>query len=125
MCIIALSQTESFFDNDYRQFIMQNNFTAITDNQWTIIQSLMDWTPPLSVAQNVLTYVQFGIPSFMFLHVVAGGLIFLQTEIFMWLELQHISGFFGGISRCIRESFKRPSPTCCKAKQNRFDPHPC
>jgi hypothetical protein len=52
--------------------------------------------PHLSVAQNVLTYVLFGILSFMFLHVVAGGLIFLQTEIFMQLELQHISGFFGG-----------------------------
>ena len=41
-----MSQTDPVFDNDYRQATMQNDFTALTDKQWTVIQSLMDWTPP-------------------------------------------------------------------------------
>ncbi len=34
-------------NNDCRETGMQKDFTTLTDEQWTVIQSLMGWEPPL------------------------------------------------------------------------------
>lgn len=43
---ILLFLTPKITDNAEQESIMQNDFTSLTDEQWSVIQELMEWTPP-------------------------------------------------------------------------------
>ncbi len=65
-------------NNDCQETDRQKDFTTLTDEQWTVIQSLMDWEPSLERGKSRAKWTC------------------LLIEVSMLLGRQRINGFYNG-----------------------------